>query len=81
MQETLERAAQERRDLDYEHRLLMPDGSVKHIHVVARAVKHEPGNVEFIGAVMDVTAQKRAEESLRRLNRELRAISNCNQTL
>ena len=75
------RGAQERRDFDYEHRLLMPNGSVKHLHVVARAVRQEPGNVEFIGAVMDVTAQKRAEESLRRLNRELRAISNCNQTL
>jgi len=62
--ETLDRAAQEGRDLDYEHRLLMPDGSVKHLHVVARCVGHEPGNVEFIGAVMDVTAQKQAEEAL-----------------
>jgi PAS domain S-box-containing protein len=29
----------------------------------------------------DITERKRAEEALRRLNRELRAISNCNQTL
>ena len=29
----------------------------------------------------DITERKRAEEALSRLNRELRAISNCNQTL
>ncbi len=29
----------------------------------------------------DITERKRAEEALRRLNRELRAIRNCNQTL
>jgi PAS domain S-box-containing protein len=29
----------------------------------------------------DITERKRAEEALRRLNRELRAISNCNQSL
>ncbi|HKN21705.1 MAG TPA: PAS domain S-box protein [Terracidiphilus sp.] len=29
----------------------------------------------------DITERKRAEEALRRLNRELRAISDCNQTL
>ncbi|MGA3268935.1 MAG: PAS domain S-box protein [Verrucomicrobiota bacterium] len=81
VQEMLECATHERRGFDYEHRLLMPDGSVRHLHVVARAFKQEPGNVEFIGAVMDVTGQKQAEESLRRLNRELRAISNCSQTL
>ena len=51
--ETLARAAQERKDLDYEHRLLMPDGSVKHLHIVARCVMQEPGNVEYIGAVME----------------------------
>ena len=44
----------------------MPDGSVKHLHVVAHAVRQEPGNVEFIGAVMDVTAQERTEEALQR---------------
>ncbi len=35
VQQTIDRAAQERKDLDFEHRLLMPDGSVKHLQVVA----------------------------------------------
>jgi PAS domain S-box-containing protein len=66
VQQTLDRASNEGTDFDLEQRLLMPDGSVKHIHVLARALKTSPGNVEFVGAVTDVTAAKQAEEGLRR---------------
>ena len=65
VKETIERASQEGKDFDFEHRLLMPDGSVKHVHVVARAIGDESG-VEFIGAVTDTTESKQAEEALRR---------------
>jgi PAS domain S-box-containing protein len=44
----------------------MPDGSVKHVHVVAHAERDESGEIEFVGAVMDVSDRKRAEEALRR---------------
>src|ERR1700676_1759265 len=44
----------------------MPDSSVKYVHVVAHALSHESGGVEFVGAVMDVSDRKRAEEALRR---------------
>jgi PAS domain S-box-containing protein len=54
--------------------LLMPDGSVKHIHVLARALKTSSGNLEFVGAVTDVTAAKQAEEKLRQSERELRQL-------
>jgi PAS domain S-box-containing protein len=66
VQQTIERAAQDGKDFDFEHRLLMPDGSVKYVHVVAHALSHESGGVEFVGAVMDVSDRKRAEEALRR---------------
>ena len=66
VQQTIERASRDGNNFDLEHRLLMPGGSVKHIHVVARALINELGNVEFIGAVMDVTAAKKAEDALRR---------------
>ena len=62
----IERASQEGKDFDFEHRLLMPDASVKHIHVVARAERDDSGELEFVGAVMDVSDRKRAEEELRR---------------
>jgi len=66
VQQTIERAAQDGKDFDFEHRLLMPDGSVKYVHVVAHALNDASGSVEFIGAVMDVSERKRAEEALRR---------------
>src|SRR5216683_1134355 len=66
VKQTIERASQDGRDFDHEHRLLMPDGSVKHVHIVAHAERDESGELEFVGAVMDVTAAKQAEEALRR---------------
>ena len=61
VKQTMERASQDGKDFDFEHRLLMPDGSVKHVHVVAHALSDESGSVEFVGAVMDVTERKRVE--------------------
>src|ERR1017187_6088524 len=61
----IDRAARERTYFDLEHRLLMPDGSIKHLHVLARALETSPGNLEFVGAVTDVTAAKQAEMKLR----------------
>ena len=52
----------------------MPDGSVRHVHVVAHATKSESGTVEFVGAVMDVTTAKQIEEKIRQQEMELRQI-------
>jgi len=56
----IERGSREGKRFEHECRLRMPDGSVKHIHVVARAKGDEPAELEFVGAVMDVTERKRA---------------------
>ncbi len=66
VKQTIERASKDRKNFEHEYRLLMPDGSIKYVHVVARAVSDELGSVEFVGAVMDVTDRKRAEEALLR---------------
>jgi PAS domain S-box-containing protein len=66
VQQTIDRASRDGKDFDHEHRLLMPDGSVKHVHALARAVRDAAGSVEFVGAVMDVTAVKKTERKLRR---------------
>src|SRR5216683_781036 len=63
--ETGARASQDGKDFEHEYRLVMPDGAVKHVHVVARAEREESGEIEFVGAVMDITDRKRAEEALR----------------
>jgi PAS domain S-box-containing protein len=58
-------ASHEEKDFDIEHRLAMPDGSVKYLHIVAHAERDESGKIEFIGAVMDVTVAKEAEDKIR----------------
>jgi PAS domain S-box-containing protein len=72
--EILERASRDRTDLDHEHRLLMPDGTIKHVHVLAHAVMADGGDFEFVGAVSDITEAKLAEETIRQDERELRGI-------
>jgi PAS domain S-box-containing protein len=66
VQERMDRASREDKACDVACRLLLPDESVKHVRIVAHETKNESGIREFIGAVMDVTATKRAEEKLRR---------------
>jgi len=67
VQQLIARATSEGRDWDLEHRLLMPGGGVKHLHIVARATHDDAtGETEFIGAVMDVSQRQRDEAALRR---------------
>ena len=60
-QEVIERAVNLGEGFDFEHRLLLPDGTVKHLHVVAHPATDDPGKRELAGAIMDVTARKSAE--------------------
>ena len=62
----LGRAAQGGHEFDWEHRLLMPDGSIKHLHDLAHSVRDEAGNEEIVGAIMDVTERKIWEQAIRR---------------
>jgi len=67
VQRMLDQVACERKPLDVEHRLLMSDGSVKYVRVVGHpSTNHESGDLEFVGAVTDITDRKRVEEALRR---------------
>ena len=51
---------------EHAYRLLLPDGRTKHIHALAHTSRDASGNREFVGAGIDVTSIKRAEEELRR---------------
>jgi PAS domain S-box-containing protein len=65
------RMANEDRELDFEHRLLLPNGTIKHLHVRTHRGRFESGEVEVVGALMDITAAREAEEALRRAQAEL----------
>jgi formate hydrogenlyase transcriptional activator len=58
--------------LDFEHRLLLPDGSVKHVHVIGHPLAINSANeVELVGTVMDITTRKKAFEEIKALRDEL----------
>jgi PAS domain S-box-containing protein len=78
--QVIARAPEARANLDFEHRLLMPDGSVKQLHVLARALETPSGDLEFVGAVTDVTAAKQAEEKLRRSEGDLLEAQRLSRT-
>jgi PAS domain S-box-containing protein len=61
---TTGRALSDWKDFEHGYRLLMPDGSVKHVHVRGHAVKDRSSGIDFVGAVSDVTARKEAEAEL-----------------
>jgi PAS domain S-box-containing protein len=61
-------------DFEHEYRLTMPDNSLKYVHVVAHAVSDKSGRI-VLGAVMDVTERKRAEEALREAQANLARVS------
>src|SRR6266404_1276569 len=66
LKDVLKRAAQGGSDFDFEHRLLMPDGSIKHLHDFAQCLRDEAGNEEVVGAIMDITERRVTEEAIRR---------------
>src|SRR3984893_5288275 len=65
VRQVIEQASRDEKDFEHQYRLLMPEGAVKYVHVVAHAHAGGARGLEFTGAVMDVTAAKQAEEALR----------------
>jgi len=74
VRQTLDRTAQKGTNLDFEHRLLMPDGSTKYVHVIGRPLKNESGCLEFVGSVMDITAAKRSQRELQQALQEIAVL-------
>jgi PAS domain S-box-containing protein len=67
----------QQRGIDYEHdyRLLMPDQSVKYLHVVAHATRDQAGQLEYMAAVQDVTQRRLSEEALAKARSELARVA------
>src|SRR5712672_38558 len=80
VQQTIDRASCDGKDFDHEYRLLMPDGSVKYVQAVARSMRDASGNIEFVGAVTDVTVAKETERKLRRSDAYLTETERLSRT-
>jgi PAS domain S-box-containing protein len=70
MQDMVERA-QAGRDFEYEHRLQLPGNRVKYLQLMAHGTRTSDGQLEYIGAVQDVTERRLAEEALGKVRSEL----------
>src|ERR1700723_1514524 len=67
-QEAIDRAIAEKSEYEVEFRILLPDGSVKHIHTVGHPVLNASGDlVQFVGSSTDITERKWAEQATRLL--------------
>jgi PAS domain S-box-containing protein len=75
VRQVIGQAATTRQDFDCEHRLLMPNGSVKHVHVVGHVATDKPSQLKFMGTIMDVTAAKSAEAQLQEAKAELAHVT------
>jgi len=75
VEQTVDQAARDGSGFELEHRLLMPDGAVKNVHVVVEPVNLDLNNREFVGTMMDITERKLAEEAVRKAQTELAHVS------
>ena len=75
VEQLCERVSRERQYWDFEHRLLMPDGSVKYVRVVGHPSTDESGSFEFVGTVTDITERKRGEALFKGEKRLLEMIA------
>ena len=62
-------------DFEWQYRLMMPDHSIKYLHAVARAIRDEQGQLEYIAAIQDVTAQRLAEDAFDKARAQLTHVS------
>jgi PAS domain S-box-containing protein len=67
-------AVREERDYEAEYRLLLPGHIIKYVHSLGHCTVGQSGEVEFTGAIKDVTEGMRAEETVRRSEKELRDV-------
>jgi two-component system sensor kinase FixL len=70
-----EKAASHETLIEVKYRLRMPDGRIKHLHMSATPLFTRHGRFEYLGALMDVTASKLAEEALCRAQTQLAHVT------
>jgi PAS domain S-box-containing protein len=78
--ELMRKAIHEKTEYVHDHRIVLPDGTVKHIHAIGHPLLDAAGEVvEYVGTAMDVTERKRAEQERRRLHQMEADIARMNR--
>ena len=75
-QQAIDRAITDKSDYAVEYRILLPNGTVRHLQSVGHPVLDTSGNlVQFVGSSTDITERRQAEEALRQANSDLARVS------
>ena len=74
-EQALRRAVHQRSRFQHEYRVVLPDGSVKHLQTAGQPDITESGDLEYIGTVMDITERRHADEALRNAQAELARVA------
>jgi formate hydrogenlyase transcriptional activator len=74
VRQVIERASKTGTDFEHEYRLLLPSGAIKHVRALAQAFQEASDNLEFVGAVSDISEQRHAEAVIRQQEAELREV-------
>ena len=75
-QQAIDQAIREKADYEVEYRILLPDGTIRHICSVGHPVLGASANLlQFVGSSTDITDRRRAEEALRQAQSDLAHIS------
>jgi PAS domain S-box-containing protein len=75
LEQTVKRAIHERSHFESDFRIILEDGTVRHIHTVGHPVSNPTGElVEFVGTHMDVTEQYQARVALEKAFEEIKAL-------
>ena len=70
-----DRARADGRDIESEYRIVMPDHSIKYLHMVAHGTRDRHGCLEYIGAIQDITQRHTAEDALDKARSELARVA------
>jgi PAS domain S-box-containing protein len=75
LDEMVEKVRRGATELEYEHRIRTPSGSVKYLRLVAHTSRDHDGRLEYIGAIQDVTQRQLAEAALATARAELAKVT------
>ena len=71
----LESTGKDRVDSGADYRIVLPDGTIKHLHSIAHSVVNEAGEVvEVVGTTVDVTEQREARDALEKAFEEIKIL-------
>ena len=75
LEQTLEKAKSEKSDFKIEFRIVLADGSTRHLRSVGHPVLEESLLAEFAGAIIDITDQKVSEKVFRNVQAEFARVA------